>query len=332
MKNIDFSTKYLGLTLPTPLVASAGPVTANPQNLPRLEELGVGAVVLPSLFAEQIEHEELAIHDFYSEMDDAHAESTSYFPEMDFYNAGRDKYFQNLSIAKQLVKIPVIASLNCRVTGQWVREAKRMQDAGADALEINIYDVVADVERDSRAVESEQVKVIESLRREVTIPIAVKLGPYYTALPNFARQLASAGANGLVLFNRYLEPEMDLNDLSVQPHLELSRPSELRLPLRWIAILRDLLPISLAASSGVHAAQDAIKVLLAGADVSMMTSSLLRHGLEHVEHVFMGLKHWMEANEYVSVTQMKGSMSRQNCPDPAGFERSNYIKAIVSYV
>lgn len=330
--NIDFSTDYLGFKLSTPLVASAGPLTAIPQNWPRLEELGAGAIVLPSLFAEQIEREELAIHDFYSELDESNAESSSYFPEMDFYNSGRDKYLQNIAAAKQAVRIPVIASLNCRATGQWTREAKRIQDAGADALEINIYDVVADIGRDSRDVETEQVRIVEALRSQVQIPIAIKLGPYYTALPNFARQLTSAGANGLVLFNRYLEPEMDLQELTVQPHLELSRPQEMRLPLRWIAILRDVLPISLAATSGIHAPTDAIKVLLAGADVVMMTSALLKHGIEHMEAMFLGIKSWMEDNEYASVKQMQGSMSRANCPDPAGFERSNYIKAIVSYI
>ncbi|MCA9169928.1 MAG: dihydroorotate dehydrogenase-like protein [Planctomycetales bacterium] len=330
--NIDFSTDYLGFKLSTPLVASAGPVTSLPQNLPRLEEFGAGAIVLPSLFAEQIEHEELAVYDFYSEMDEAHAESRSYFPEMDFYNSGRDKYLQNIELAKQSVKIPVFASLNCRAAGQWTREAKRLQDAGADAIEINIYDVVADIERDSRAVELEQVKIIESIRSQVQIPIAVKLGPYYTALPHFARQLADAGANGLVLFNRYLEPEMDLQEMSVQPHLELSRPNEMRLPLRWIAILRDVLPISLAGTSGVHSPGDAIKLIMAGADVVMMTSAMLKMGVDHMESMFLGMKTWMHANEYASITQMKGSMSRKNCPDPAGFERSNYIKAIVSYV
>jgi len=329
---LDFSTTYLGLNLATPLIASAGPLTSNLHNLERLQEMGASAAVLPSLFAEQIENEELAIHDFYDELDAAHVESSSYFPEMEFYNAGREKYLKHLHDAKRLVTIPIVASLNCRGPGQWMHEAKRLEDAGADALEINIYDVATDPNLDGRAIEAAQLEVIETVRRQLRIPIAVKIGPYYTALPNFAKRLAEAGANGLVLFNRYLEPELNLDELSVEPHLELSRPHEMRLPLRWIAILRDSLPISLAATSGVHASSDAIKLLLAGADAVMMTSALLKHGIEHMETVFLGLKTWMEDREYVSVRQLQGSMSRKNCPDPSGFERANYIKAIVSYL
>jgi dihydroorotate dehydrogenase (fumarate) len=331
--NIDYSTDYLGLKLDTPLVASAGPITASLENLERLQELGISAAVLPSLFAEQIEHEELAINDFYDDLKAAHreCESSAYFPEMDLYNAGRNKYLQHLSDAKQRVSIPIIASLNCRGPGQWMQEAKRLEDAGADALEINIYDVVTDPAIDVTEVEAGQLEVIETVRRQVSIPLAVKLCPYYTALPNFARRLADAGANGLVLFNRYLEPEIDLNELAVQPHLDLSRPGELRLPLRWIAILRDTLSISLGATSGVHSSTDVIKALLVGADAVMFTSALLKYGIEHVEPVFFGLKQWMEDREYDSVRQLQGSMSRQKCADPTGFERANYIKAIVSY-
>jgi dihydroorotate dehydrogenase (fumarate) len=234
-----------------------------------------------------------------------------------------------LTEAKRTLSIPVIASLNCRGPGQWTREARRLQDAGADALELNIYDVVTDPELTSLQIEDNQLKVVELIRRELTVPLAVKVGPYYSSLPNFAKRLADAGADGLVLFNRYLEPELDLSEMLVQPHLELSRPQEMRLPLRWIAILRDTLPISLAATSGVHSASDVIKLLLAGADVTMMASALLRYGIEHIEGVFIAMKQWMEDREYKSVQQLRGSMSRKNCPDPSGFERANYIKAIV---
>jgi dihydroorotate dehydrogenase (fumarate) len=332
MMKMDFSTQYLGMTLRTPLVVSSCPLTANVHTIERLEELGAAAIVLPSLFAEQIEREELAINEFYDSLSEAHSESTSYFPELDFYNSGRESYIKHLASAKQSVSIPIIASLNCRGPGQWTQEAKRLQDAGADALELNIFDVPTDPSLTSLQVEDNQLKVVELIRREVQIPLAVKIGPYYSSLPNFAQRLAGAGANGLVLFNRYLEPELDLTEMVVQPHLELSRANEMRLPLRWIAILRDTLQISLAATSGVHTASDVLKLLLAGADVTMMASTLLRNGIEHLEGVFMSLKQWMEDREYVSVHQLQGSMSRRNCPDPSGFERANYIKAIVSYV
>jgi len=213
-----------------------------------------------------------------------------------------------------------------------MHEAKRLQDAGADALELNIYDVVTDPDLTSFQVEDNQLKVVEAIRNELSIPLAVKIGPYYTSLPNFARRMADAGANGLVLFNRYLEPELDLNEMQVQPHLELSRPNEMRLPLRWIAILRDQVSISLAATSGVHSASDVLKLLLAGADVTMMASTLLKNGVEHLEGIFVAMKQWMEDHEYESVQQLQGSMSRQNSPNPKGFERANYIKAITSYV
>jgi dihydroorotate dehydrogenase (fumarate) len=283
------------------------------------------------LFAEQIELEEMQVFDFYSRLDDANSESDSYFPEMQLYNSGRTKYLDHLAEAKRRLTIPVIASLNGRALGQWIHEGKRLQDAGADAVELNIYDVPTDPAIDGATVEENQLRIVETLRQELAIPLAVKIGPYYTSVPNFAKRLMESGANGVVLFNRYLEPEMNLNEMQVEPHLELSRPGEMRLPLRWIAILRDHLSCSIAASSGVHSAADAIKLLLAGADVVMMTSTLLQHGPEHLEHMFRMLKDWMEEREYTSVRQMQGSMSRKNCPDPAGFERANYIRAIVSY-
>lgn len=328
---IDFSTRYLGFDLRTPFVASAGPLTNNLETLTRLEEFGAAAVVLPSLFAEQIEQEEMQVFDFYSRLDDANSESDSYFPEMDLYNSGRAKYLDHLAAAKQRLTIPVIASLNARALGQWTHEARRLQDAGADAVELNIYDVPTDPMLDSGTMEANQLKIVETLRSELSIPLAVKIGPYYTSLPNFTKRLTEAGANGVVLFNRYLEPEMNLNEMQVEPHLELSRPGEMRLPLRWIAILRDHLDCSIAATSGVHSAADAIKLILAGANVVMMTSTLLKHGPEHLEHIFVMMKDWMEDREYVSVKQMQGSMSRRNSPDPSGFERANYIRAIVSY-
>lgn len=330
--SIDFSTNYLGMKLRSPLVVSANPWNGHLSMLRRFEELGAAAVVLPSLFAEQIEREEIEISHFLDGMVDAHSESSSYFPDMDFYNAGREAYLAHLQQAKKELTIPVIASLNGHRVGQWVREAKRLQDAGADALELNIYDVATDPNVSSAEVEDRQAKLVESVRKEVNVPLAVKIGPYYSSLPNFAQRLRDAGANGLVLFNRYLEPELDLHEMSIVPHLELSRPAEMRVPLRWIAILRDQLTISLAATSGVHSANDALKLILVGADVVMMASSILKYGAEHLETIFMGIQEWMREREYESISQMKGSMSRTNCPNPEGLERANYIKAIVSYV
>lgn len=328
---IDFSTRYLGLELRTPIIASASPLTGNIDSLQRLEEMGAGAAVLPSLFAEQIEHEEMAVNDFYNQLGESFVESTSFFPEMDFYNAGRGHYLHQLEDAKRVLSMPVIASLNCRTSGQWMNEAARIEAAGADALELNIYDVVTDPHKTAFDVESSQLEIVQAIRERISIPFAVKIGPYYTALPNFAREVVQAGANGLVLFNRYLEPELNLREMAVQPHLELSRPSEMRLPLRWIAILYGLNRASLAATSGVHSASDAIKMILAGADAVMMASSLLQLGVEHLESVLITMKQWMEEQEYESIQQMRGSMSRQNSPDPAGFERANYIRALTSY-
>lgn len=330
--SIDFSTTYLGMKLRSPLVVSANPWNGHMSMVRRFEELGAAAIVLPSLFAEQIEREEIEVSRFLDGMVDAHSESSSYFPDMDFYNAGREAYLGHLRQAKRELSIPVIASLNGNRTGQWIREAKRLEEAGADALELNIYDVSTDPLISSREVEDLQARLVEAVRQEVKLPLAVKIGPYYSSLPHFAQRLRSAGADGLVLFNRYLEPELDLQEMAIVPHLELSRPAEMRLPLRWIAILRDQLSLSLAATSGVHSSSDALKLLLVGADVVMMASSVLKYGAEHLETVFMGIQEWMRDREYDSIGQLKGSMSRMNCPDPAGLERANYIKAIISYV
>jgi len=303
---IDFTTRYLGLTLRSPLVVSASPLAGHLPVLRHLEELGAAAVVLPSLFAEQLQREETEIHRFLEQRQNAHAESPSYFPEMDFYNSGREAYESHLREARQQLAIPIIASLNGGSPGQWTETARRLADAGADALELNLHEVVTDPATSSQQVEDRQVAVVESVRRAVPLPLAVKIGNAYTALPHFARRIADAGANGLVLFNRYLEPDFDLQSMTVAPHLELSRPSEMRAPLRWIAILRDQLSISLAASSGVHSGHDAVKMLLAGADVVMMTSALLRHGVEHLETTFLEMQNWLRDREYSSVAQLQG--------------------------
>ena len=258
-------------------------------------------------------------------------EALSYFPEMNDYNTGPDAYLRHIEEAKRSLSIPVIGSLNGASKGGWVEYGRSIQQSGADALELNIYDVITDPDLCAADVESRYVELLQAVREDVTIPIAVKLGPFFTALPNMVRQLTGAGARGLVLFNRFLQPDIDLETMRVAPNLVLSTSTELRLPLRWIAILRAHVKTSLAASTGVHTAQDAIKLLLAGADVTMIASVLYQHGPDHVRTLLDGIRNWLLAKEYTSVTQMKGSLSLLNAPDPAAFERANYIKTLVNF-
>jgi dihydroorotate dehydrogenase (fumarate) len=328
---VDLSTSYLGLKLANPLVASAGPLTGSLDKLRKLEECGASAVVLPSLFEEQIEHDQWAIHALYEHQTEAFAESLSYFPEMEDYNTGPRTYLELVREAKQCLRIPVIASLNGSTPGGWVHYAKEIQSAGADALELNIYFVPTDPDMTSVDVERRYVELIASVRREVSIPLAVKVGPFFSAIPNVMRQFARAGANGLVLFNRYLEPDIDLETLQFTPRVLLSSRHELWRPLRWIAVLRDQLDLSLAITSGVHFAEDVLKAILTGADVAMMTSLLLRHGPETLRRLLPEISHWMETGGYSSIEQMKGSMSLKNCPDASQLERANYMKALTSY-
>jgi len=328
---VDLSARYLGLPLPNPLVVSACPLTGSVDSLKRLEAAGAAAAVLPSLFEEQIEHDEMAIENLYEYQREAVAESLTYFPDLDYYNTGTAGYLRRLEELREAVSIPLIGSLNGATASGWTEHAKRVENAGANAIELNIYIVPTNVETTARAMVQRYVEIVATVRETLDIPLSVKLGPYFTALPNVCRQLVDAGAEGLVLFNRYLEPDINLETLEVEPHLELSRPSELLLPMRWIAILRDQIDVSLAATSGVHAATDAIKVLLAGADVVMLASALLQHGPDHLTVMREEMIEWLDEHEYVSVEQLKGSMSRSNCPDPASFERANYMKALTSY-
>ncbi|MFO0870655.1 MAG: dihydroorotate dehydrogenase-like protein [Pirellulales bacterium] len=329
--SVDLSTRYLGLQLKNPLVVSACPLTSELDKLRRLEECGAGAVVLPSLFEEQIEHEELAIHSLYESQTGGFAESLSYFPEMEDYNTGPHEYLDLIRAAKQSLNIPVIASLNGASPGGWIRYARDMQSAGADALELNIYFVPTDADMTSLEVEQQYVDLIAAVRREVTIPLAVKVGPFFSSIPHVMRQFVRAGANGLVLFNRFLEPDIELDQLHFTPRLVLSSRHELWRPLRWVAVLRDQLPVSLAVTSGVHFADDVLKALLVGADVTMMASLLLRYGPEALSKLLSEITHWMESGGYQSVEQLKGSMSLRNCADSSALERANYMKALVSY-
>jgi dihydroorotate dehydrogenase (fumarate) len=329
--SVDLRTRYLGLELRNPIVASASPLTASVESLKRLDDAGVGAVVLPSLFEEQIEHEEMATHNLMLYGAELSPEARGFFPEMQQYDTGADKYLKLIDEAKKALSVPVIASLNGYTPGGWTRIAKQLEDAGADAIELNVYFLAADPADTGADVEQRYLDLVASVRATAKIPVAVKVAPYFSAMASMAVRLAAAGASGLVLFNRFVQPDIMLEDLEVAPHLVLSTSDELRLALRWIAILYGRVDASLAATGGAHTAEDVVKVLLAGADCVMIASSLLRQGPRHVETLVRGVQAWMSEREYVSVTQMKGSLSQRACPDPDAFERANYMKALKSY-
>jgi dihydroorotate dehydrogenase (fumarate) len=329
--SVDLTTKYLGLTLRNPLVIASSPMTQTAESLAKLAEQGAGAAVLHSLFEEQISHDEMEMVRVHEKGTESFAESLSYFPEQDDYRVGPESYLDTIRAAKRAVGIPIIASLNGTSKGGWVRYAKMMQDAGADALELNIYFIATDVAMSGRDVESRYLELVAAVKDSVSIPLAVKVGPYFSAMANMAKRLVEAGADGLVLFNRFLQPDIDLETLETRPRLVLSTPFELLVPLRWIAILKGRIRASLALTSGLHTAEDLIKALLAGADAGMIASALFEEGAEQIARILDGLRSWMEQKEYASVEQLKGSMSQENCPDPAAFERGNYMKALTSY-
>ena len=327
----DLTTTYLGLRLRSPIVASASPLTGTLDSLLELERQGIGAAVLPSLFEEQIQHEQLDVHELLEHATHSFGEALTWFPELEDYSTGPDAYLDHLSQAKAALHVPVIASLNGVSPGGWLRYARLCQEAGADALELNVYAVETDSDVAAAAVEARTVGLVRAVREVVSIPLAVKVGPFYSAFAHMASQLADAGADGLVLFNRFLQPDIDLETLEISPWLALSTPAELRLPLRWIAILRGHVKVSLAGTSGVHDWTGALKLLLAGADVAMVASAALARGPLVVSEIVEGITSWMSEREYVSVEQLKGSMSQAACPDPAAFERGNYMRALVSY-
>lgn len=327
----DLATTYLGLALRNPLVPSASPLGADLEMLKRLEEAGAGAVVLPSLFEEQIEHEELEVHRLLSSGTDSFGEALSYFPELADYRTGPDTYLEHVAAAKQALSIPVIASLNGISPGGWTRYARLMAEAGADAVELNDYFVAADPTVPAAAVEATLLELVRTVRASTDVPLAVKVGPYFSAFAHLASELVDAGADGLVLFNRFVQPDIDLDLLEVTVQAHLSTSAELLVPLRWIALLHGRVGCSLAGSGGVHTAADAVKLLLAGADVTMLASALLRHGPARLAEVLRGVEQWLDAREYVSVKQLKGSLSQAACPDPAAFERAGYMKALVTY-
>ena len=329
----DLRTRYLGLDLRNPIVASSTPWTGDPTVVQRLEEAGAGAVVLPSLFEEEILNEEIELNRSLEQGEEQFGEAVSYFPQIEGYKGSGDRYLARLEKTKAGVAIPVVASLNASTLGGWVRYARLMQDAGADALELNLYHVVADPAMNGADREARDLELIAAVRAAVTIPLAVKLSPYYSALANFATEAVSAGANGLVLFNRFYQPDLDLESLDIVNKVALSTPAELRLPLRWIAILRPQLggEVGLAATSGVHTALDAAKALLVGADVAMTASAVLQHGVRRMASIVDGLAAWMGEHEYESVDQLRGAASAANVSDPSLFERANYMAALRSF-
>jgi dihydroorotate dehydrogenase (fumarate) len=328
---VDLATTYLGLKLKNPLVASPSPLSEKVENVKRMEEAGIAAVVMYSLFEEQIIHESLELDHFLSRGTESFAEALTYFPNIGKYSLAPEKYIEILQKTKLAVNIPVMGSLNGVSTGGWIEYAQKIQDAGADALELNIYYLPTDFNLTSNQIEANYLKLVSDIRTEVKIPLAVKLAPFFTALPNFAQRLVEAGANGLVLFNRFYQPDLDLENLEVVPNLVLSNSNELRLPLRWIAILYGKLKADLALTSGVHTPEDAIKAIMAGANVAMSTSALLKRGTLAIQQILTGMEEWMTAHEYESVQQMRGSMSQGAVAEPAAFERANYMKVLNSF-
>jgi dihydroorotate dehydrogenase (fumarate) len=328
---MDLSTNYLGLKLRTPLVPAASPLSENTDSIKQMEDMGASAVVLYSLFEEQLRQERFELAHNLEQGTFSSPESLTYFPEPEEFHLGPDEYLAHIAKAKASVKIPIIASLNGSSAGGWTEYAKLIQQAGADALELNIYHIPTDIDETSADVEKNYLDILRAVKSNVTIPVAVKLSPFFTNFANMAKRLSVAGADGLVLFNRFYQPDIDLETLEIRPNILLSTPMALRLPLRWIAILHGRVTASLAATSGIHRASDVVKTLMAGADVTMLCSALIRHGIRQISTIERDLVAWLEEHEYESVHQLKGSLSQKNCPDPTAFERAQYMRAISSY-
>jgi len=325
---MDLSTTYLGMKLRSPLIPAPSPLSKDLDNIKKMEDAGASAVVLYSLFEEQIRADSMELAHHTTAHTDSFAEALSFFPETDDYHLGPDEYLEHVRKAKAAVDIPIIASLNGQSLGGWTEYARKIEEAGADALELNIYYIPTDPTLTSEQVEGTYLKILDSVKATTKLPVAVKLSPHFTNVANMARRFDQAGVDGLVLFTRFYQPDIDLDELEVKPSIILSAPQALRAPLTWIGILYGKVKADLAATSGIHGAQDALKVLMAGAKVTMLCSALLRHGIEHVSAIETGMRDWMEQHEYKSVEQMQGSLSQQHCPDPSAFERVQYIKSI----
>jgi dihydroorotate dehydrogenase (fumarate) len=328
---IDLTTTWLGLPLKSPIVASASPLCESVTNIRRLEDSGVAAVVLPSLFEEQLTLESEAVDSDLSRGAESFAESLNYFPDLHTYNLGPDGYLELIRRARKSVSIPVIASLNGVSPGGWIHYARLMEQAGADAIELNIYAIAADPRLQSAEVEESYCELVRQVKACVRIPVAVKLSHFFSAMANMGMRLEDAGADGLVLFNRFYQPDFDLESLEVVPSLTLSRPEELLLRLHWVAILFGRVHADLGVTGGVHSAPDVLKSMMAGAHIAMMTSALLQNGILHAAVVLREMTRWMEEHEYESVRQMRGSMSQRSAANPAAFERGNYMRVLSSY-
>jgi dihydroorotate dehydrogenase (fumarate) len=328
---VDLKTSYLGLELKNPLVISASPLSEDVEKIQQLENAGASAVVMYSLFEEQITKESLALDHYMEQGTESYAEALSYFPKFGRYTIGAETYLEQIRTLKDAVDIPVIASLNGASKGKWIEYAERMEASGADALELNIYYLPTDTEENSTSVESNYLDLIQNVCMAVEIPVAIKLSPFFTSLPNFAKQAAEAGAKGLVLFNRFYQPDIDLDELEVVPNLQLSHNSEMLLPLRWISILYGRVDADFALTSGVQSGLDILKAMMVGAKVTMVASEFLRRGTGRATEMLKTIELWMEEHEYVSIEQMQGSMSQKSVADPAAFERANYMRVLSSY-
>ena len=330
---VDLSTRYLGLNLRSPIVASASPLNGKPETARKVEDAGAAAIVLPSLFEEEIVHQEIELARALETGGETFAEALGYFPAIDTYADVGDSYLDRLETIKMRASVPVIASLTATAPGNWAKYARGLADAGADAVELNLYRLAADPNVSGADIETADIETVAAVRSEIDLPLAVKLSPYYSATASFAARIVAAGADGLVLFNRFYQPDLDLKTLDVTPRLELSRQWELRLPLRWIAILRPQLgpDVSIAATSGITEGTDVVKALMVGSDVAMMTSAVLRDGPSHIRTVENELRAWLTEHEYTSVSQLRGSASSATSADPSAFERSNYVATLHSW-
>jgi dihydroorotate dehydrogenase (fumarate) len=325
---MDLTTKYLGLTLKNPVIPGASPLVHQLDNVRRLEDGGAAAIVMHSLFEEQITNDQLAEFAHTENPAESFSEATSYFPRMEDYALGPDRYLNQISRIKEMVDVPVIGSLNGVSMGGWTDHARLIQQAGADALELNVYYIATDPDEPGIAVEKRTLDILEAVMASVTIPVSVKLSPFFSSPGHFAKQLDSMGAAGVVLFNRFYQPDIDIEELEATHRLDLSNSTELRLRLRWAAILHGHLKADIAVSGGVHTVEDIVKAIMCGASVTQVVSSLLKYGPSHIGSLITGLSHWLEDHEYESVEQMRGSMSLRHCPDPTVFERANYLRVL----
>jgi dihydroorotate dehydrogenase (fumarate) len=328
---VDLTTTYLGLKLKNPLVASPSPLSRKMDSVKKMEEAGIAAIVMHSLFEEQIIHESLELDHYLTRGTESFAEALTYLPDIGDYSIGPETYVERLNQLKRGVNIPVIGSLNGVSTGGWIEYAKKIEGAGADALELNLYYLPTNPDLTGVEIEDNYIQLVRDVREQISIPIAVKLSPFFSSIPNIARRFGEAGVNGLVLFNRFYQPDYDLQTLSVVPNLVLSNSNDLRLPLRWIALLYGKIPVDFALTSGVHTAEDVIKAVMAGANVAMTTSELLQKGIPRISQILNDLMVWMEENEYQSIEQMRGSMSKISVAEPAAYERANYMKVLNSF-